>query len=178
VIANIVFTLTGADRVGIVDEVTQLLLRLGGNIETSRMARLGGEFAILMLVALPSEQLANLGPGIKRLTDQGYKVTTTQTRQLEAGAHDDWRPYRIEVQGADHEGIIHDIARALARSGINIESMETGTARASTSGTMLFSMTAIVAVPRNPADPNWERTLAETARRMNVDIKVTPSVSV
>ena len=177
-IANIVLTLTGADRVGIVDEVTQLLLKLGGNIETSRMARLGGEFAILMLVALPADQLANLEPSVKRLTDQGYKVTTTLTRQTPADAEAGWRPYRIEVQGADHEGIIHDIARALARSGINIESMETGTARASTSGTMLFSMAAVVAVPRAPADPNWERTLAETARRLNVDIKVTPSVTV
>ena len=64
---TIVFTLTGTDRVGIVDEVTQMLLDCGGNIETSRMARLGGEFAILVLVSLPSERLVTLEKAIPNL---------------------------------------------------------------------------------------------------------------
>ena len=46
---NIVFTLTGSDKIGIVEEVTKVFLDHNGNVETSRMARLGGEFAILML---------------------------------------------------------------------------------------------------------------------------------
>jgi len=50
---NLVLTLTGPDRIGIVEKVTGLLLERGGNVETSRMARLGGEFAVLMLVSLP-----------------------------------------------------------------------------------------------------------------------------
>jgi glycine cleavage system transcriptional repressor len=69
---NIVLTLTGTDRVGIVEEVTQLLLKLGGNIETSRMSRLGGEFAILMLVSLPSDLSASLDQAISELPARGY----------------------------------------------------------------------------------------------------------
>ena len=38
---NVVFTLTGTDRIGLVDDITELLLALDGNVETSRMARLG-----------------------------------------------------------------------------------------------------------------------------------------
>ena len=52
---NVVFTLTGTDRIGLVDDITELLLALDGNVETSRMARLGGEFAVLMLVSLPPQ---------------------------------------------------------------------------------------------------------------------------
>ena len=37
--ANIVLTLTGTDRIGLVDEVTGMLLDLGANVEDSRMAR-------------------------------------------------------------------------------------------------------------------------------------------
>ena len=55
-----VLTLTGPDRIGFVDEVTGLLLERGGNVETSRMARLGGEFAVLMLVSMPTEQFPSL----------------------------------------------------------------------------------------------------------------------
>ena len=52
---NFVLTLTGPDRIGIVERVTRVLLDRGGNVETSRMARLGGEFAILMLVSMPAD---------------------------------------------------------------------------------------------------------------------------
>ena len=50
------------------EQVTGLLLDRGGNVETSRMARLGGEFAILMLVSLPSESLSDLERDLEALT--------------------------------------------------------------------------------------------------------------
>ena len=42
---NIVLTLAGHDRIGIVERITKEVLNGGGNIVGSRMARLGGEFA-------------------------------------------------------------------------------------------------------------------------------------
>ena len=50
---NIVLTLAGQDRIGIVERITKEVLNGGGNIVGSRMARLGGEFAMLMLVSVP-----------------------------------------------------------------------------------------------------------------------------
>ena len=58
--SDIVLTLTGTDRVGIVEEVTKVLLDLGANVETSRMARLGGEFAMLMLTSVSPNQASEL----------------------------------------------------------------------------------------------------------------------
>src|SRR5512134_1314137 len=125
--AYFVFCMTGKDRIGIVDEVTEQLLALGGNVETSRMARLGGEFAILMLVSLPAEQLEPLEQAAAGLTAQGYKVTTTRTEVAAAPLQADWATFQIEVHGADHEGIIHDIAHYLSERGINIETLDTST---------------------------------------------------
>ncbi len=172
---NIVFTLTGADRVGIVENVTRMLLDRGGNVETSRMARLGGEFAILMLVSLPSGQLDRLNSDVQELTARGYKVTTTRTGQTYAEAHSGWLPYQIVVQGADHEGIIHQVAHYLSERGINIESMDTETSHAPVSGTPLFSMTALVVVPPNLTGQGWETALECMGNRLNVDIKVSPA---
>ncbi len=73
---NIVLTLTGSDRLGIVESVTKMLLEYDGNVEASRMARLGGEFAMLMLFSLPEENLPRLEKGIQSLASQGFKVTT------------------------------------------------------------------------------------------------------
>lgn len=169
---NFVLTLTGPDRIGIVDEVTGLLLRRGGNVETSRMARLGGEFAVLMLVAMPDETFAGLGHDLEHLIARGYKVTTSRAAQTDAEAHPGWRPHRIEVRGADHEGIIHEVARYLAQRGINIESMDSETASAPHSGIPLFTMTAHVAVPPGLAGRGWEAGLDDIAARLNLEIGV------
>ncbi len=168
---NVVFTLTGTDRIGLVDDITELLLALGGNVETSRMARLGGEFAVLMLVSLPAEQVAALAGQFEALTAEGYKLTITLTRPGPAPAAG-W-PYRIQVEGADHEGIIHEIAHHLSQRGINIEAMDTSTRPAPISGTPLFSMQALVAVPASLQGQDWQAALEEVGRRLNVDIEVT-----
>ena len=169
---SVVLTLTGPDRVGIVEEVTQLLLDVGGNVDASRMARLGGEFAILMLVSLPIEQTANLDQNIQTLSTQGYKVTTTQTAQTSAVTHLGWLPYQIEVHGADHEGIVHEVAAYVSQRGINIESMDTDIVHAPVSGTPLFTMAARVLVPPSLQNQNWEEALAEVGHHLNVDVKV------
>jgi glycine cleavage system transcriptional repressor len=171
--ANIVLTLTGKDRVGIVEELTRLLLNLDGNVETSRMARLGGEFAVLMLVALPAEHRAQLEQDLHGLEAQGYKLTTNQTDLQAAEALSGWVAYQIEVSGADHEGIIHDITQALSKRGITIESMETGTRPAPNSGTPLFAMTAVVLAPPAVDPQAWQTELEETGERLNVEVTVT-----
>ncbi len=167
-----VLTLTGPDRIGFVEEMTGLLLARGGNVETSRMARLGGEFAILMLVSIPSEQFTSLEKDLESLAARGYKLTMTPAPQPFAEGHAGWLPFRIEVQGADHEGIIHEIARYLSKQGISIEAADSESSPAPTSGVPLFAMTARVIAPPSLSDQGWVAGLEEIGDRMNLDITV------
>ena len=171
---NFVLTLTGPDRIGIVDDVTRLLLDRDGNVETSRMARLGGEFAILMLVSLPAESVASLDEDLGRLAAQGYKVTTTPAEHSYAEAHPGWLPYRIEVYGADHEGIIQEVAHYLSQLGISVESMDSETTAAPISGVPLFAMNALVVVPPGLAGQDWEAGLEELSSHTNLEIRLFP----
>ncbi len=171
---NFVLTLTGADRIGIVDEITRLLLDRGGNVETSRMARLGGEFAVLMLVSMSEPQYAGLDTDLEDLVARGYKVTTTPTKRPYTEAHPGWTPFRIEVHGADHEGIIHKIAHHLSQQNINIESVETETTSAPFGGVPLFHMTALVVAPPAPPDQGWEAGLQAIGNEMNLEVRVVP----
>ena len=171
---NIILTFTGADRIGIVEEVTRLLLNRGSNVEVSHMAHLASEFAILMLVSLPTEQLAGLEMDLQSLIAQGYKVTTTLTKQTDAHAHTGWRPYQIAVRGADQEGIVHEIARIMREQGINIEFMDMHVAQAPVSGSPLFNMKGVIAVPPSLAGQSWETALIAVGNRLNVDVTVTP----
>jgi glycine cleavage system transcriptional repressor len=168
---NFVLTLSGPDRIGIVERVTGLLLNRGGNVETSRMARLGGEFAVLMLVSMPADQFAGLDVDLEGLTAQGYKVSTTPER-AEIPAFPGWLPYRIEVHGADHEGIIHEVARYLSEHKINIESLDTETSPAPISGVPLFTMTAQVVVPPGLSGGAWEAGLERIGNQLNLEITI------
>lgn len=169
---NVVFTLTGPDRVGIVEDVTKVLVGLSANVETSRMARLGGEFVILMMASLPVAGASETEDAFASLTAEGYRVSITDAMTGGALASAT-TAYRIELSGADHEGIVHEIARGLSRAGINIESMETGTVSSPISGTPLFTLNAIVAVPAEVAETDWRDALDEAGALAGVDITVT-----
>jgi len=173
VATSIVLTLTGPDRVGIVEEVTGALLDVGANVETSRMSRLGGEFAVLMLASVPETHTGRVEAALAPLVERGYKVTCAVTQGTYDETRAGWLSYRVDVRGADHEGIIHEIAHGLSQQGISIESAEAGTEEAPISGTPLFTMTALVAVPPEVAEQDWKGTLAEAASVSNVDVEIT-----
>lgn len=170
---NFVLTLTGPDRVGIVEDVTRTVLARGGNVETSRMARLGGEFAVLMLVAVPEGKGEGLAADFKPLADKGYTVAIVPARAEPDHGTAGWNPFHIEVDGADHEGIIHEVARHLAAHNISIEEMDSESAPAPTSGSPLFSMRALVLAPPG-TDDSWAEGLREIGWRMNLEIEVAP----
>jgi glycine cleavage system transcriptional repressor len=170
---NIVLTLSGHDRIGIVEEVTRVIAKHRGNVESSRMARLGGEFALLALVSLAEKDLAALEKEMQKLRNEGFQITLLPTQDDHAKKYAGWLPYVIEVLGADHEGIIHEIARHLAKQGINIEELETTTAPAPMSGTPLFTMKATVLVPPNLPLHKWSDALDAIGDKLNVNVKVT-----
>ena len=169
---DLVFTLTGTDRVGLVEEVTGVLLGAGGNVETSRMARLGGEFAMLVLVSLPADKVQAVEGALAHLIAQGYRVSFAETSPDAASELAEWTPYRVSVHGADHEGIVHEVARSLSHLGITIESMETGVSAAPVSGLTLFDMVALMLVPPAVDDTQWATALSDAGRDANVDVEV------
>jgi glycine cleavage system transcriptional repressor len=170
---EIVLTLTGHDRVGIVKEITNVMVKHGGNVENSRMARLGGEFAMLALIALDDKDLPEFEADLQKLRDEGFQITLLQTEDDHAKKYAGWLTCQIEVLGADHEGIIYEIAQHLAGEGINIEDVETTTTPAPMSGAPLFKMQATVPVPPNLSFNKWSDSLEETGDKLNVTVKVT-----
>jgi len=168
---NIVLTLTGRDKVGIVESVTSVIAERDGNVDSSRMTRLGGEFAMLMLITVPDEEFAGLDQDFQPLRGLGYQISLLQTEE-DPKKYTGWMPYEIEVTGADHEGIIHEVSHHLAQQGINIESMDTSSTPAPMSGTRLFMMKVVVLVPPKLTFHVWSDALEEIGDRLNVSVKV------
>ncbi len=171
---NLLITLTGRDKVGLVDHVTKIVLECNGNVEASRMAHLGGEFAMLMLVDVSEEKHDHLRGKLDRLKGEGYEVSICETEQSDPSKYSGWIPYKIEVYGADHEGIIHSISHHLAKYGISIETMDTNMAKAPMSGTPLFTMSAVIMAPPDQPHHKWSEEMENACDNLNVDIKVSP----
>ena len=171
---NLVISLIGHDRVGLVEELSKIVVDSHGNIEASRMAHLGGEFATLMFVTLPSEYIGELTLKVNKMTDEGFKVIITETKRPDPSKYTGWLPYQINVNGADHEGIIHKVSQQIAGFGINIESMETNVVKAPISGTPLFTLTAVVFTPPEQTHHDLIEKLEVVGDELNVDIDIIP----
>jgi glycine cleavage system transcriptional repressor len=172
---QLVLTASGRDRVGIVDEMTELLLQWEGNVESSRMVRLGGDFAMLMFVTAPEEKIEGLRAALAEVHYAKYDVHT-RLSEVEAVEESAAIPCAITVLGADHVGIIHQVARYLSEQGINMETMTTEVVAAPMSGTPLFTMSSVVRVPPQLEIADLQEALAFIADELGVEAKVFPHV--
>ncbi len=172
----LVVTVTSPDHPGIVERMTRVIVEHGGNWEESRMARLGGVFAGIVQVSVPSERAEGLKAALEQLSDEQLTVTVHPT-QPDAPEQPSVGPvYRFELSGADHEGIVHEVAAYLAQRGANVEEMETDVVAAPVSGTPLFRMRAQVKVPPELSLDELLSKLEELADRLGVDIQLTETV--
>jgi glycine cleavage system transcriptional repressor len=172
---QLVLTASGRDRVGVVDEMAALIVRFDGNVEASRMVRLGGDFAMLMFISAPEDRIEALRSALDEVHYARYDVHT-RLSEVEAAEESAAIPCAITVLGADHVGIIHQVARYLADQGINVETMTTEVVAAPMSGTPLFTMSAVVRVPPKLDVADLREALAYIADELGVEAKVFPHV--
>ena len=57
---KLIITAIEPDKTGIVSEISSVISTHGGNVEESRMIRIGSEFAIIMLISVASDCLESL----------------------------------------------------------------------------------------------------------------------
>ena len=169
-----VFTLTGTDQIGIVERVTKAILDQGGNVEASKMAHLGGEFAMLMMMAVPLDNAETLQQRLAAFQDDGYQILLRSTDARHDQKFKGWLPFQIKVRGADHEGIVHRVTHELSSLGINIETLDTSVIEAPMSGTPLFSMTTVIVVPPGLARKTWQSKMDDLENMWNINIEISP----
>jgi glycine cleavage system transcriptional repressor len=168
----LVITVVGPDKQGTVASITKVTSEFHANIEESRMARLGGEFAVIMLVSLPEANQGGLLAGLQALEANDLSVFCKTTNLARLAMLEGYVPYEVLVFGADHEGIVHQVAEYMASEGINIESAETQVTKAPLTGTPLFSMRAIVQAPPSLSLHQLRAKLNDVGDALCVDIEV------
>lgn len=161
-------TAVGRDRPGLVNELSSLVHRCGANLEDTRMAILGGEFAVLMLVSGSARALSDVQAEAGRLQAKlELKVLFKPTERPSTRA--DYLVYRLRVSGVDHPGIVHHIAQILAARQINVSDMESRLSFAPLSGTPMFVLDAQLQVPSQLLLADLRRELADACEQENLD---------
>lgn len=111
-------TLVGADRPGIVAGISQALFEGGANLGEASMARLGGNFTVMMMAQYQGS-VDELQALVRPMADQ-LKLRL-HVDSIEGHLHRHEIPdVRISVFGADRAGIVAQVAAALATTGFNI----------------------------------------------------------
>ncbi|MCX7046182.1 MAG: hypothetical protein NTX50_11940 [Candidatus Sumerlaeota bacterium] len=110
------------DRPGIISNVTETILKLGGNIDKMSQTVMDGCFTILIIAAFPPrceadvirDEILEAGKRLKL----GISVLPYQeARPAPVTKHN---VYFLTVMGRDRKGIVHEITAFLAGNDINI----------------------------------------------------------
>lgn len=171
-----IVTTAGKDRPGIVAGVTKVLYQLGCNLEDSAMARLGGEFAIMLVFATPpTVREATLRDRLVEL-ERHLRLVAHLKPLAKGEAAKRGKPARrhlLCVYGADRPGIVYRVAEVLARARVNITDVHTHLT--TSKGSPLYLMILEVDLPARLSTTSLGRTLKRVARRLAVEISLRPS---
>jgi len=170
----LVITASGDDQVGLVQRFTARISESGCNIEDSRMALLGGQFAIIMLVSGRWDALTKLEDRLVPLGEElGLAILHKRTR--EADRSQPLIPYHIEVVAMDHPGIVHNLADFFSRQNINIEELATDTYPAPHTGTPMFRVDMVVGIPAGVHLPTLRGDFFDYCDNLNLDAIFEPA---
>ena len=167
---DLVVTLLGADRPGLVELVAGVIAAHGGNWLESRMTRLAGQFAGILRAELPAERIPAAMAALAALEKQGLKVIAASAERAAAPASE--RVMTLELVGLDRPGIVREISQLLAASGVNVEELRTDRKSAPMSAEMLFEARAHVRVSGDTDLATLRASLERLASDLLVEIKL------
>jgi glycine cleavage system transcriptional repressor len=169
-----VLTVIGPDRIGIAEDIARLVAGQGGNIEESKMAVLGGEFAAIALICMPAASLEAF-PALLKSREPELNLAfslkaTTEPRPMALG-----RSYLLETASLDSPGIVQAVTAVLKLHGINIEELETETQPAPWTGTPMFRMRATLILGSGVSAAQLKADLARLEGERDLDISLRPA---
>ncbi len=164
---HLVLTVIGRDRPGLVSAVSETIAAGGGNWLDTRMARLSGQFAGMLLVAIAPEKADALVASLRKMEAQGLRFIIEKSDEPTPIAG---RTVRLELVGLDRPGIIRDISRVLAAQNVSIAELESECVSGSFSGEAMFKAKARLTLPDELHIEELRQSLEALAQELMVDL--------
>ena len=164
----LVISALGADRTGVVHDLTQVVLKHDGNILESRMSQLGSEFAMLLLVSGGWHTIGKLQASLEEFAEREQlhlNIRQTDSRK----PTDDRIPYACDLICMDQEGIVFNVSGFFSARRIDIAELNTRSYPAAHTGTSMFSIQANISVPANLSIAQLREEFMQFCDHMNID---------
>lgn len=168
--ATLVLTVIGSDKSGLVDALAEPIATHGGSWDRSHMARVAGQFAGLVVVSVPDDQVAGLTARFDALNAHGLLdvqvvIASTTNEKYDSSL------MSLQLVGQDRPGIIREISAALASREVSILELETNTTSAPMSAELLFHARATLRIPPGLDEDGLRDALEDIANEMMVDLE-------
>jgi glycine cleavage system transcriptional repressor len=164
----------GRDRPGIVAEVSRVLLDHGANIEDSQMGILRGHFTMMLIVSAPGDVASGLREDLARAARTLDLETISVSEVAELDEPLPPPSHVVSVYGADHPGIVHAVASALADRDVNITDLRTRLLDAESGAAPVYVLIMEVAIPPGLELAGVETALGRVAHEQSVEVNVRP----
>lgn len=165
---DLVLTVIGDDKPGLVESLASVIAEHGGSWQESSMSQLAGKFAGILRVNVASEQSENLISGLQVLSDD-LRLVIEQANSQEST--EEPRTVHLSLVGNDRPGIVREISHALAVLSVNVEQLTTECSPAPMSADLLFRTQATVKVPQELSLDDLQQELERLADDLIVELK-------
>ena len=171
--ATLVLTVIGNDKSGLVDALAAPIAEHGGSWDRSHMARVAGQFAGIVVVSAPDDQVASLTASFGAITAQGLlDVQVAIASGTDNDTTDGDGVMSLQLVGQDRPGIVSEISAALATRNVSILELETQTTSAPMSGESLFEARATLRIPPELSHDELRDVLEDIANELMVDLDI------
>jgi methionyl-tRNA formyltransferase len=142
---SVIVTVVAPDRPGIVRSIAERAKRYDANWAASRMTSLHDQFAGIVHLQVPPENIEALSAALRALQSTGVSITVARTdaSPVPPGR----RIVRLELTGPDRPGIVNELSSRLADRGVSIEDLHTEIVDGSGERQHLFRVHALLHVP-------------------------------
>lgn len=139
---QLVLTVLGQDRPGLVEELSSVILDHHGNWLASNLSHLAGKFAGIVQVDVAEEHLKELQDALQQSPHLEIRIESGDKL-----ANDTPECLNLAITGNDRPGIVQELAAVIRHKGANITHLTSKQQSAPNWGSPLFSAVATVTLP-------------------------------
>lgn len=163
---KLVLTVIGEDKVGLVQNLSNVIMESHGNWLASNLSHLSGYFAGVVEVEVSEEHIAELTLALSEIQDLKIEVHDSVTNEL-------IKTQEIEfvITGNDRKGIVRELSEIIQHKGASIVSFSSSRQSAPNWGGGLFHAVAKVALPAGLDADIIADALEELATDIVVDLE-------
>ncbi len=166
---QLVVTVMGRDRPGIVRQLAERAQRHGANWASSRMSRIAGEFAGTVQLEVPAAALPALTEALQGLETAGLKLMLAAS-DAASSTPPGFRRLALELVGEDRVGIVSQVTTMLAARGVSIASLQTEVVSSGSAVRPSFKVSAQLLVPTAQDVAALHSELGTLAQELQLDV--------